>query len=71
MNPGIIFAKRADVRGISVGSTHMFEGLARALSVNEVKPVIDRVFDFDEVRDAYRHLESARHFGKIVIRVAA
>ncbi|MGH8663260.1 MAG: zinc-binding dehydrogenase, partial [Burkholderiales bacterium] len=32
--------------------------------------VIDRVFDFTEARAAYQYLESAKHFGKIVIRVA-
>jgi len=31
--------------------------------------VIDRVFGFSQVRDALRHMESAQHFGKIVIRV--
>jgi NADPH:quinone reductase-like Zn-dependent oxidoreductase len=32
--------------------------------------VIDRVFGFDEVRAAYRHMEARGHFGKIVVRVA-
>jgi NADPH:quinone reductase-like Zn-dependent oxidoreductase len=30
--------------------------------------VVDRVFAFDELREALRHLESAAHFGKIVLR---
>jgi len=28
------------------------------------------VFAFDEVQAAFRHLESADHFGKVVIRVS-
>ena len=32
--------------------------------------MIDRVFPFEEAREAYRHLESGSHFGKVVIRVA-
>jgi NADPH:quinone reductase-like Zn-dependent oxidoreductase len=31
--------------------------------------VIDRVFEFGEARAAYQYLASARHFGKVVIRV--
>lgn len=70
INPMLIMGKRANVQGISVGSMHMFQALNAALSVNAVKPVIDRTFDFSEAREAYRHLESAAHFGKVVIKVA-
>ena len=34
-----------------------------------MKPVVDRVFSFDEARAAYAHLASGGHFGKVVIRV--
>jgi NADPH:quinone reductase-like Zn-dependent oxidoreductase len=61
--------KRANIQGISVGSTQMFEALNRAISANAIKPVIDKVFGFDEVKAAYQHMASGAHFGKIVIRV--
>ena len=70
LNPGLILAKRANVQGISVGSTQMFEAMNAAITVNRIKPVIDRVFGFDEVQAAYQHMASGAHFGKIVIRVA-
>jgi len=41
-----------------------------AVAVNKIKPVIDRVFGFDEAQAAYQHMASGAHFGKIVIRVA-
>jgi NADPH:quinone reductase-like Zn-dependent oxidoreductase len=69
LNPGLIFSKRANVQGISVGSTEMFEAMNAAITVNKIKPVIDRVFGFDEVPAAYKHMASGAHFGKIVIRV--
>ena len=69
VNPAIILAKRANVQGISVGSTRMFEAMARAFSLNGLKPVVDRVFAFDAAADAYRHLRSGAHFGKVVIGV--
>ncbi|MFF3456758.1 zinc-binding dehydrogenase [Streptomyces sp. NPDC002730] len=33
------------------------------------RPVIDRVFAFDEVRDAYRYYAEGTAFGKVVIRI--
>jgi NADPH:quinone reductase-like Zn-dependent oxidoreductase len=41
----------------------------RAMEVSRVHPVIDRTFSFDQVREAYRHLESGAHFGKVCIKV--
>jgi NADPH:quinone reductase-like Zn-dependent oxidoreductase len=70
LNPGLIFSKRANVQGIYVGSTQMFEAMNAAIAANGIKPVIDRVFAFDEVPAALRHMEAGAHFGKIVIRVA-
>jgi NADPH:quinone reductase-like Zn-dependent oxidoreductase len=71
LNPGLIMARRANVQGISVGSTQMFEAMNRAIATNKIRPVVDKVFGFDDVRAAYQHMASGAHFGKIVIRVAA
>jgi len=57
------------VHGIYVGSVAMFEAMNRAITVNQIRPVIDRVFPFSEARQAYEHLISQKHLGKIVIRV--
>jgi len=38
------------VQGISVGSMQMY----RAITANGIKPVIDKVFGFDEVHAAYK-----------------
>jgi NADPH:quinone reductase-like Zn-dependent oxidoreductase len=69
LNPGLIFSRRANVQGISVGSAQMFLAMARAIEVNSIKPVIDKVFAFADAREAYRHMASGAHFGKIVISV--
>ena len=69
INPMLIFARRANLQGISVGSTQMFEAMNRAIAAGGLKPIVDKVFAFDEAPAAYRHLQSARHFGKVVIRV--
>jgi NADPH:quinone reductase-like Zn-dependent oxidoreductase len=69
LNPGLIFSRRANVQGISVGSMQMFEAMNRAIEANAIKPVIDKVFGFGAAPEAYRHMASGAHFGKIVIAV--
>jgi NADPH:quinone reductase-like Zn-dependent oxidoreductase len=66
---GHILHKALTVRGIYVGSRAMFEAMNDAITQHRLEPVIDRIFSFDESPDAIRQLESAQHFGKIVIRI--
>jgi NADPH:quinone reductase-like Zn-dependent oxidoreductase len=70
LNPALILGRRANVQGISVGSTEMFEAMNAAIAVNGIRPTIDRVFGFDDAQAAYHHMASGAHFGKIVISVA-
>lgn len=57
------------VHGIYVGSVAMFEEMNKAISVNKLRPVIDRVFPFEQATKAYEHLISQKHMGKVVIQV--
>lgn len=68
-DPLPLMMKGITLRGIYVGSRAMFERMNSAIEKHALRPVIDRVFAFDEVQAAFRHLESAGHFGKVVIRV--
>jgi NADPH:quinone reductase-like Zn-dependent oxidoreductase len=65
-----ILHKQLRVQGIYVGSRVMFEEMNAAIAKDRLRPVIDRVFGFDQVREAFQHMQSASHFGKIVIRMA-
>jgi NADPH:quinone reductase-like Zn-dependent oxidoreductase len=64
---GLIGIQTLSVRGIFVGSVAMFEDLNRAIAANRLRPVIDRVFPFEQSLEALRFMQSAQHFGKIVI----
>jgi NADPH:quinone reductase-like Zn-dependent oxidoreductase len=64
---GLIGIQTLSVRGIFVGSVAMFEDMNRAIISNQLRPVIDRVFTFEQSVDALRYMQSAQHFGKIVI----
>jgi len=50
------------------GSRQHFEEMNRAISYHKLKPVVDRVFGFDEAREAYDYFNAQKHFGKVVIR---
>jgi len=68
--PGEVLGKAAMVRGILIGSRTQFEAMNRLFTVNGVKPVVDKVFGFEDVRAAYEYLESQQHVGKVVIKVS-
>jgi NADPH:quinone reductase-like Zn-dependent oxidoreductase len=67
VDPMPILRRNLRVQGLYVGNRQMFEAMNRAIEVAGLKPVIDKVFPFAQARDAYRHLKSQNHFGKIVI----
>ncbi len=70
IDPSISMRKGLILRGIYVGSRQMFDAMNRAIAVNALHPVIDRVFAFEQAADAYRHMQSQAHLGKIVIKIA-
>lgn len=69
--PGVdctpILGKSISVHGIYVGSAAMFARMNAAFAANHVKPVIDRVFPFADAREAFEHMQSGSHFGKVVL----
>jgi NADPH:quinone reductase-like Zn-dependent oxidoreductase len=69
INPVNILQKSIKMHGIFVGSRQMFEDMNRLISQHNIKPVIDKVFEFNQAREALKTMESASHFGKIVVKV--
>ena len=61
-------AKNVRLHGIETGSREMFEEMNSFLEEKNIKPVIDKIFEFTDARRALRYLESGSHFGKIVIK---
>ncbi|KUZ27313.1 NADPH:quinone oxidoreductase [Burkholderia territorii] len=59
------------LHGLMVGSRAMLDDVVRLVDAKRIKPVVDRVFDFDAAPQAYAYLQSGQHFGKVVIRVAS
>jgi NADPH:quinone reductase-like Zn-dependent oxidoreductase len=68
VSPLQILMARAVVRATAVGSRASFEAMNRALAAARIRPVVDRVFEFDQYREAWSYMQSSSHFGKVVIR---
>jgi NADPH:quinone reductase-like Zn-dependent oxidoreductase len=69
-NPTTVLMKSVKLHGIFVGSRQMFEQMNLMLCQhNHLKPIIDKTFEFGEVREALNYLEKGAHFGKIVVKI--
>ena len=68
VNPLPILMRNIRVQGIFVGSREMFEAMNRSIALHRMKPVVDRVFPFAEAVEAFRYMQTAAHFGKVVIK---
>lgn len=68
INPTSVMRKSIRLQGVYVGNRRMFEDMNAALAVNQVHPVIDQVFDFEDARSAYHAMRAAGHFGKLVVK---
>jgi NADPH:quinone reductase-like Zn-dependent oxidoreductase len=64
---GLILSKNIKIQGTYVGSVSMFREMNKAIALHQLKPVVDRVFSFEEASEALAYLESGKHFGKIVV----
>jgi NADPH:quinone reductase-like Zn-dependent oxidoreductase len=69
LNVGLLMMKRLHIDGIMVDSRAAFEDLAQFVGEKKIAPVIDQRFTFDQLPEAFRCLEAAKHFGKIVVTV--
>lgn len=67
-NFSMIIGKNLVLKGIASGSRAMLADLVHAFDASGTVPVIDSSFSFDDAPAAYRHLQSGRHFGKVMIK---
>ncbi len=62
-----ILMQNIRLQGILVGSRNGFERMNGVFAAHDIRPVVDRTFNFAEAQDAFRHMASGGHFGKICI----
>jgi NADPH:quinone reductase-like Zn-dependent oxidoreductase len=64
-----IFMKALRLIGVFVGSRAMFEEMNRTIESHGIRPVVDRTFGFDQVREALELMKRGQHFGKLVVKI--
>lgn len=71
VDAGVAFASGASLRPIAAGSRAQLAAAVRAMASQRLRPVIARVFGFDEAARALAWYDSGQAFGKVVVRVGA
>jgi NADPH:quinone reductase-like Zn-dependent oxidoreductase len=64
-----IFWDQLDVRGTSMGSPKDFRSMLQFVTRHEIRPVVDRVYDMQDVAAAMERMQHADQFGKIVLAI--
>jgi NADPH:quinone reductase-like Zn-dependent oxidoreductase len=57
------------LQGVTVGSAEDLQAMVDAIAASRMKPVIDKIFSFDQAKQAFAHMESGAHFGKVAIAI--
>ena len=65
----MVQAKRLRLQAVTVGSRRDQIDLVRAIETHGIRPVVDSTFPLERLADAFRHLQSGKHFGKICIQL--
>ena len=64
---GLIITRQVRLQGVTVGHRDGFEAMLRAIDQHRLKPVVDRVFAFGELKEAMAYLQSGAQFGKVCL----
>jgi NADPH:quinone reductase-like Zn-dependent oxidoreductase len=69
LNPIGLAFKAGSVHGIMVGSRVMFEDMLKAITTNGIRPLVDKVFPFEDARSAFETAIAGDFVGKVVVRI--
>jgi NADPH:quinone reductase-like Zn-dependent oxidoreductase len=61
--------KNACVRGVLIGSVEQFNAMNAVIETHKIKPIVDKVFEFEDLKNAYEYQWSQQHVGKVVVKV--
>ncbi|WP_183563455.1 zinc-dependent alcohol dehydrogenase family protein [Mucilaginibacter sp. SP1R1] len=64
---GTVFVKLINIRPVFVGSRRSFEAMNRAIEAWNIKPVIDKIYTFKQVKEAYKYVAAGTQLGKVII----
>jgi len=62
--------RNVTLKGILNGPKDRFVEMLRLYEQKQIRPVVDKVYAFDQAKDALQYLAQGAHFGKVVIKVS-
>ena len=68
-SPYAIMRSAGHIHGVFVGPRRSLDAMTQAIAANGMRPVVDRVFPFEQTREAFEYQLAGRHVGKVVIGI--
>jgi len=69
LNMRNIFWNHLQLFGSTMGSDNDFKQMVKFVEQHQIKPIIDKVFDFDNAEAAFDRMQNGEQFGKIIIKI--
>jgi NADPH:quinone reductase-like Zn-dependent oxidoreductase len=65
----LVFFKSLSILGSTMGGSHELATVLSLIASARLRPVVDRVFPFEQVASAHRYLAARESFGKVVLTI--
>lgn len=65
--PQRLFWNQATLKGTTMGSNRDFAAMLEFVDEHRIRPIVARVFPFDQVNEAFAYLKNTSQFGKVVL----
>jgi zinc-binding alcohol dehydrogenase/oxidoreductase len=69
LNPQMVFYKQISIFGTTMGSSEEFSDMLDFVSKNNIKPIVDSVFELPDGNAALDKMANGQQFGKIVLKI--
>lgn len=71
LNLTSVLMRNVRIQGVIVGSRRQHGRMNDAIALHRLTPVVDRVFELEETRAAFDHLQSGAHIGKVAVSLTS
>jgi NADPH:quinone reductase-like Zn-dependent oxidoreductase len=65
-----LFSRQQTIMGSTMGARGDMVPILKLVEQGRLRGVVDRVFPFDQIAAAHEYLETGKHFGKVILKVA-
>jgi NADPH:quinone reductase-like Zn-dependent oxidoreductase len=69
IRPGLIYNKQLQIMGTVMGTPKEFGSMLAFYSEHKLQPVLGREFSLENIQAAAEYMQTAQHFGKIMLKV--